>query len=167
MELIYLKDIFETKLEIPENYRQACIKEAYDIGDRQAKKTNVKASMSYWRIHDFTTTFNILLQNILNTIRHNFPQIENNLGVGDAWLSIYKKDDYSQLHHHLPSLLSFTYYLKSDGTTPINFPLENYISYPTNNTLIIFPARFKHEVPKHKNNSERIVLAGNIEYKAK
>ena len=162
-----ITDIIETKLDIPNSYRKACIKEAYDIGDKEAKRTNVKASMSYWRIHDFTTTFHILLQNILNTIRYNFPQIENNLGIGDAWLSIYKKDDYSVLHSHLPAFLSFTYYLKSDGTTPLNFPFENYITYPKDNTLIIFPARFKHEVPKHKNNSERIVLAGNIEYKVK
>ena len=81
------------------------------------------------------------------------------------WGLIYKKNDFSIPHDHLPFFLSFVYYVSSPkGSPPIIFKSSNYKIYPEDGKLILFPSSLIHYVPKQKINNERICIAGNIHF---
>jgi hypothetical protein len=157
-------EIINTQLGIPQEYKQQCIEEAYHLGDSQNQQTNVKAIMSTYAIFDETPVYNPLLNNIKNVIDNFLPTPHSKLiySLTNAWSAIYKKGHHTIPHQHSPSHLSFVYYLKSSGNTPLIFDQCNFQINPIDDMLIIFPSHVWHSVPKHIDEEDRICLAGNL-----
>ena len=92
-------------------------------------------------------------------------QKEHDFKTEDCWGALYRKGHYIKTHHHWPSALSWTYYVKtSENTEPFIFVgngVEKKI-YPRVGDLIIFPSVMNHRVPVSQTDDERIVVVGNI-----
>lgn len=105
----------------------------------------------------------------------------------NSWIVKHHPNDWAQPHHHINSLLSGVYYLKTEKNSgDINFiknykeqnvfPLTitpNYSEYNYSNSkhynfkpkvgdLIIFPSTLMHEVTINKSNNIRYSLAFNV-----
>jgi uncharacterized protein (TIGR02466 family) len=105
----------------------------------------------------------------------------------NSWIVKHRPNDWAQAHHHINSLLSGVYYLKTEKNNgDINFikdpkdqnifPLAitpNYGEYNQSNSkyykfepkvgnLIIFPSTLMHEVTINKSNNIRYSLAFNV-----
>jgi hypothetical protein len=158
-------NISTLSLNIPQSYKQQCIEEAYRLGDSMNQSSNVKAIMSSWYVWDETQIFNLLLDNISNyifsTLKHNLSS--TTLNLQNAWSAIYKKGHFTNSHCHLPSFISFVYYLKSNGNTPIIFDECGFSLHPKDDTLVFFPSYLTHSVPVHEETEDRVVIAGNID----
>jgi len=156
-------EIIQTKLGIPQDYKQKCIKEIYRLGDSQDQQTNVKAIMTTYRIWEESKVFNPLLDRINDVFDTLELTNDKHLDImlGNVWGAIYKKDHYTVKHNHSPSLYSFVYYLKTTNNTPLVFDDCNFSINPTDDDIIIFPGHLNHGVPKHDNNEDRVCIAGN------
>jgi len=160
--------IWELKLKAFENNNEEFIKEIYRLNDSQKQSTNLKAIMSSWWIWKESKAFNLLLKEIGKVVVNNiFPTFKNynkniRLEIIEAWSAIYKKNHFAIPHSHHPNNISFVYYLKSNGLTPLIFDNINFKIYPIKNTLIVFPSNVIHSVPVHKAKEDRICLAGNF-----
>lgn len=157
-------EVLITTLGIPLEYKQKCIEELYNLGDKQNNKTNVKAIMSSYKIWEESRMFDTLINKIGNTLALNIPPEPNFMhSLGDCWGAIYKKDSFTDLHQHGLNNFSFVYYLKaSSKSSPLEFPLSNYIVQPKDDLLVIFPSFLPHSVPKQIEDEDRICIAGNF-----
>jgi Rps23 Pro-64 3,4-dihydroxylase Tpa1-like proline 4-hydroxylase len=151
-------EVITTTLGIPEDYKQQCIQEAYKIGDKQGKKTNVKAIMSSYKVWEETDVYNPLFNKIMNAISMMGGE---KLELYDAWTAIYKEGHYTISHNHGDVFRSFVYYLKTNNTTPLVFDGCEFQVQPHDDLLVVFPSHLIHSVPKHYGD-DRICLAGNI-----
>ena len=157
-------EIITTTLGMPEDYKQRCVQEIYKIGDKQGQKTNVKAIMSSYWIWKETDVFNPLLDKIKEKVYVAFPILDSRFkyGLQDCWGAVYKNGHYTVSHSHIPSHISFVYYLKSNiGSSPLNFDGCDFNIQPYDDLLIIFPSYLLHSVPKHK-GEDRVCIAGNM-----
>jgi len=156
--------IIDLQLGIPQDYKQKCIDEIYRLGDSQNRSTNIKGTMTKGRIWEQSKIFNPLIKQIMLSIKDIYPLSDKrfNYGIDDIWGATYKNGDYTVAHTHGNSYLSFVYYLKSNGKTPIIFDECNFQMNPTDDLLIIFPSYIIHSVPPHEENEDRICIAGNI-----
>jgi hypothetical protein len=159
--------IYQTSLDIDNNYRQGCIDEIYRLGDSMNYTTNVKALMTSYQIYEETDVFNSLLNYIFQKASI-CPWVSPNnvLKYDSVWGSIYKENEKTLPHNHGNSLVSFVLYLQTDQTSS---PLKIHTSpeiiiYPKINDLIMFRGYVKHSVPPQPKtiNNDRIVFAGNI-----
>ena len=155
-------EILTTFLGIPKEYKQKLINEAYRLGDSMYQKTNVKAIMSSYAIWEQTNFFNTLLDVIKSSPLIFNPDPRYKLIIDSAWSAIYKKGHYTKSHSHSPSYISFVYYLKSTGETPLVFSNCDFELKPIDDMLVVFPGYVKHEVPIHKEDEDRICVAGNF-----
>ena len=163
-----LSEITTTYLGITQEYKQECIQEAYNIGDKQNYQTNVKAFMSSYRIWEETDVYNDLLHRIQDEIstKLNLIYTKNfEYELKNAWTAIYKEGHYTLPHDHIPSQISFVYYLKSNtNSSPLLFEGDNFQVNTNDDLLVTFPSHLLHRVSKHK-GEDRICLAGNLNYK--
>ena len=164
----YLKspvEVVTTSLESPSNHIQEYIAEAYRIGDSMNNTTNVKAWMSSYKVWEQTKIFNRLfeiIENLVNLLEcFNDPNMHYK--ITNAWSAVYKKGHYTIPHHHIPSNLSFVYYLKTSGNTPLIFDQCNFPISPKDDEIIIFPSYLIHSVPEHQYEEDRICIAGNLD----
>ena len=87
------------------------------------------------------------------------------LFIKDSWGLVYVKGNETKEHNHWPSLWSYTFCVNAcENCAPLVFPtcVNGYEVKPKTAQLIVFPAWIKHEVPVHKCNHERIMVAGNL-----
>ena len=163
----YLKaptEIVTTTLGIPEEYKQQCIQEAYKIGDKQGKQTNVKAIMSSYWVWKDTIVYDLLIKNILSKSKAILPILDERYEYKllTCWSAIYKDGHYTVSHSHLPSVISFVYYLKAnDNSSPLIFDGCSFEVQPYDDLLVVFPSYLMHNVPKHY-GEDRVCLAGNL-----
>ena len=156
--------IVTSKLNIPISYKEVLIRKVYSIGDFQQHSTNLLATMSDWRIWEYTNKFNPLLDKILKFITYYYPpDLTTRYDMVSAWSAIYEKHNKAIPHNHSPAYLSFVYYLQSDVRTPLEFTDCNFKVDSIEDSLVIFPSYLNHSVPDHKSNLDRIIIAGNIE----
>ena len=173
-------EVIKTKLGIPQDYKQKCVDELYRLNDSKsditANSDNVSTIMTSWMIWRESKVFNPLIQKIINfSEKQGLLNTQNDKVIGEGangkiteanlyncWGAIYKKDDFAVEHDHRPSTYSFVYYLKSSGNTPLEFPKSEFKLKVTDDDLIIFPGYIPHSVPKHNNDEERLLLAGNF-----
>ena len=136
------------------------------VGDTQNRKTNVKADMTDWFMQRKYQIFNSVGDIAIKFAQEASP-CEVQLELCDIWGAIYKRGDFTKAHDHWPHPWSFSYYVKSDGTTPIMFSEScspcNF--YPKTNDMILFPGILRHGVPIHESDEERIIVSGNINIK--
>tara|TARA_Y100001972_G_C7479758_1_gene243882 strand:- start:71 stop:592 length:522 start_codon:yes stop_codon:yes gene_type:complete len=155
--------IVELNLNIPLKYKEKCIEEIYRIGDSMDNETNVKATMSSWKIWKESKVFHNLINVIGKQSAYYFIKDKRaKITLHSAWSAIYKKGNYTKRHQHVPSFVSFVYYLKSSGETPLVFDDVDFQINPKDDTLVIFPSHIYHSVPIHESEEDRICLAGNF-----
>jgi len=156
-----------------------------DSDDARKRTTNVKAKMTKWNMLDHKP-FKIIADKVEKTIQdffHENTDLDLETFMTTCWGSIYGKGDYSELHAHVPAMYSWVYYVKvDDNSAPLHFPRKllgpvNDQSFgwkdetpdsglyyrPKSGTGIIFPGWLQHQVPKHDNDNERIIVVGNVE----
>ena len=134
------------------------------VGDTQSQKTNVKADMTDWFMQRKYQIFNSVGDIAIKFAQKASPS-EVQLELYDIWGAVYKRGDFTKEHDHWPHPWSFSYYVKSDGTTPIIFPDSPYSLYPETNDIVLFPGILRHSVPIHESDEERIIVSGNIDIK--
>ena len=117
--------------------------------------------MTNYKSHLFIKEFETISRLVLD----NFCPKEHDFKTEDCWGALYRKGHYIKTHHHWPSALSWTYYVKtSENTEPFIFVgngVEKKI-YPRVGDLIIFRSVMNHRVPVSQTDDERIVVVGNI-----
>ena len=161
---------------------ESIIKESDDARNRT---TNVKAKMTKWNMLDHKP-FKIVsdkVQSVIEDYHHQNSDLDLETFMTTCWGSIYGKGDYSELHAHVPAMYSWVYYVKvDDNSAPLHFPRkllgpvkdqsfgwkdetpDSGLYYrPKSGTGIIFPGWLQHQVPKHDNDNERIIVVGNVE----
>jgi hypothetical protein len=144
-------------------------------GDRQGRKTNVKADMTDWILPvdhkqpPYNQFFDFLRVSIVDSITQLFKPLDYSrqkpysYSITSLWGAIYNAGDYTIPHNHFASSFSFCYYLKMNTPpTPLQFKSIDYSIIPTEGMLIIFPGWMDHGVPESISADERFVLAGNI-----
>ena len=134
------------------------------VGDTQNQKTNVKADMTDWFMQRKYHIFNSVGDIAIKFAQEASP-CEVQLELYDIWGAVYKRNDFTKTHDHWPHPWSFSYYVKSDGTTPIAFPDSPCYFYPKTNDIVLFPGILRHGVPIHESDEERIIVSGNIDIK--
>ena len=153
--------------------------------DARKRTTNVKAKMTKWNMLDHKP-FKIISDKVEKTIQdffHEHTDLDLETFMTTGWGSIYGKGDHSELHAHVPAVYSWVYYVKvDDNAAPLHFPRkllgpvqdqsfgwkdetpDSGLYYrPKSGTGIIFPGWLQHQVPKHDNDNERIIVVGNVE----
>jgi len=133
-------------------------------GDKQQRKTNVKAHMTDWFMHKEYKTFDIVGELALQLAIANSPH-KIQFELFDIWGVIYQKGDFTKSHDHWPHPWSFVYYVESSGETPLIFPDApqgaHYV-YAKTGDIVLFPGWIRHNVPIHEDDSQRIIVAGNL-----
>ena len=163
------------RLEDSEEVNAALIQLIRSCGDKQNRKTNVKAFMTDWFLPvdtkkaPYNKFFNFLHTSLMDSIAKLWLPIDyskfpkDSYSVHSLWGTIYNKGDYTVSHNHFGATFSFCYYLKMNNPpTPLRFESIDYDVVPVDSTLVIFPGWIDHEVPQLDSDGERIVLAGNI-----
>jgi hypothetical protein len=131
-------------------------------GDKQEKKTNVKADMTEWRVNE-SEWYNLCRDIIDNHIIFLSGEIDVTWKIASLWGANYRKGDYTVYHSHMPCSISFCYYPKADkDSAPLVFSELDYELYPEEGQLVIFPSHLKHGVPSQREDVVRMVIAGNI-----
>ena len=158
-----VREMFESNnvLELLNNDLSKIIKL---VGDTQNRKTNVKADMTDWFMQREYPIFNSVGDIAIKFAQEASP-CEVQLELCDIWGAVYKRGDFTKTHDHWPHPWSFSYYVKSDGTTPIMFPDSPCYLYPKTNDMVLFPGILRHGVPGHESDEERIIVSGNINIK--
>ena len=131
------------------------------VNQKQKEQNLDNYHMTDYKSHLHIKEFDIISRLVLD----NFCPKEHNFRTEDCWGALYKKGHYIKTHHHWPSALSWTYYLKtSPNTEPFVFVGQNEEKriYPEEGDLIIFPSVMNHRVSVSQTDDERIVIVGNI-----
>jgi len=131
------------------------------VNQKQKEQNLDNYHMTDYKSHLHIKEFDIISRLVLD----NFCPKEHNFRTEDCWGALYKKGHYIKTHHHWPSALSWTYYLKtSSNTEPFVFvgQEKEYSIYPEEGDLIIFPSVMNHRVSVSQTDDERIVIVGNI-----
>ena len=131
------------------------------VNQKQKEQNLDNYHMTDYKSHLHIKEFDIISRLVLD----NFCPKEHNFRTEDCWGALYRKGHYIKTHHHWPSALSWTYYLKtSPNTEPFVFvgQEKEYEIYPEEGDLIIFPSVMNHRVSVSQTDDERIVIVGNI-----
>ena len=138
-----------------------------ECGDRQQKRTNVKAYMTDWFMQDKSTGFRWVCDRAIELATKNNPHQVDMMSY-DCWGAIYREGDRTIMHNHWPHLWSFVYYVKCpDSSAPLMFDrciqpngtIQRIL--PKTSLMVLFPGWVNHSVPEHS-GKDRIVVAGNL-----
>jgi len=93
---------------------------------------------------------------------------QRNLDLVSSWAHIHQPLESTTLHHHLPSQLSFVYYVSlPEGSGSFAFDFSS-ICGPIipidikENMLMFFPSWLPHKVSKNLSDGKRISISGNF-----
>jgi len=161
---IIIKNVMPAFFGLEANINDRLTKIIKQAGDNQNRKTNVKAYMTDWFMQRKYHIFNSVGDIAIKFAEEASPS-KVQLELYDIWGAVYKRGDFTKNHDHWPHTWSFSYYVKSDGTTPIIFPDSSYSLYPKTNDIVLFPSILRHGVPIHESDEERIIVSGNIDIK--
>ena len=119
-------------------------------GDKQNKKTAVKALMTDWNMREYDA-FDSLAK---------FIETKVSGEVFDIWGALYKKNQYTESHSHKNVTNTFVYFIDvCKECAPLFIDDKKII--PENGKLVIFKDEV-HYTSKHKCDHDRIIIAGNI-----
>jgi hypothetical protein len=157
--LIFVKIVADHKIFVFDNYpRQNLL--LRDLGDYfenyedcQNRQTNVKATMTEWRL-DIPSQEFIEFKNIILSVAKDLNLYwGRSFEIDTIWANIYRKGDFTQSHDHEPSRYSFVYFLKSKpNSSPLIFESidlkkkrkKKEVVKPIEGRLVIFPGFLKH-----------------------
>ena len=157
------------------NSKKGLISHIRADGDQQKRKTNVKAYMTGWFMHNYSSEFAWVCDHAMKIAeKHNPTPIK--LEVFDCWGAVYNKGDWTKVHNHWPTVWSFVYYVKAcEKCAPLVFddcPIQDpwyaplstqaYCVIPKEGRMIMFPGWVRHSVPEQICDHERIVVSGNL-----
>jgi hypothetical protein len=135
-----------------------------NTGDVQKRKTNVKAIMSDWYLHDEHPLAQRLCDEAISVVKSIHPYSFNppEFHTRKCWGAVYGKGDYTKEHNHIPNIYSWCFYLRMpEGSAPLVFPEADLVIEPKECDLIVFSGLARHSVPPCEVDN-RIVIAGNI-----
>ena len=131
--------------------------------------TNVRAFHTVWDWEPDNITFRNLKSYIREEVEKVFQPgrmaggTRHVLECTNFWANVYKKGDYATSHSHKPHDFSFAYFVKAKWYySSLVFTDSGKRIRPKEGTFVAFPAFLKHHVPKHRYNSTRITLSGNL-----
>ena len=158
-----LADVYVGDYPLAKNLQDNLLSKLEDYPDQQGRKTNVQATMTEW---DFEKD-NIHVQNfrkfILNELLTQDHNHDRSYKFVDFWGNVYRKGDYTRRHDHKLTYYSMVYFLKSKWYySPLLFGHDGTRIRPKPGRYVLFPGYLIHEVPRHRYNSSRITLSGNI-----
>lgn len=155
-------NIMEFEYPFAEKMNPLLEQEIRDSGDVQNRETLCKCDMTDFVMR--TPAFNSFKKYVIECVSKNCPHHtmwDGSWEISNIWGLIYKKGEYAVEHDHYPAIYSFVYYVNCPpGASPLKF--HGYSIKPKNGMMTIFPSNLKHWVPKHKINSERVVISGNL-----
>ena len=129
--------------------------------------TNIRGSQHNFESNGEPESLKTVLKWIRNLIRShitsNFnPHPQRVINPAYCWLAKYNKGDYTMKHRHMPSTLSFVYFVKSPkGASPLVFTTSGKRISPEEGKVVIFSGNTIHHVPKNKCDG-RLTFAGNL-----
>jgi len=153
------------KLYIDINLQNNLSRKCKSIGDEQKRKTNVKADMTSWFMHETDKDFEAIADKAIELAHANSPlPVHLEMSTYDCWGAVYKRGDWSKNHNHWPYVWSWVYNVECcDNCSPLVFNDTNaYSLAPKVGRLTMFPGWIKHSVPAHQCDHDRIIVAGNI-----
>jgi len=161
-------NIFTANLTIDPTTKDTIMRTIKDGGDKQYRETNVKASMTDWGMQN-DPGFAELEQEIASIVNYlpkitrpndisNFP-----MEIRNMWGLAYKKNDYTEVHDHWPSIWSGSFYLDipTDYAGTLFFPELEHNIEPITGQLVIFNGSTLHGVKTIQSNGERLVVSFN------
>ena len=155
------------------NSKKGLISHIRADGDQQKRKTNVKAYMTGWFMHNYSSEFAWVCEQAIKVADKHSPT-PTKLEVFDCWGAIYKQGDWTKVHDHWPTVWSFVYYVKAcERCAPLVFndcprkglglnPKVAYHAQPYEGKMVMFPGWVRHSVPEQLCDHERIVVSGNL-----
>ena len=162
-------DVYVGEYPFNDNLKDELVPILENYKDIQDRKSNVKAAMTEWKV---TTPQIERLKRYVENEMHKFSPNsmsqdgkEMVLRWKDFWGNGYRKGDYTQIHHHKPSVFSFVYFLKTKWYySSLMFTDFGEKVRPKEGKFVVFPGHLLHSVPKHRYNETRITLSGNLYY---
>lgn len=165
-------DLSEIASKLIEDYQKLTVNEnlerqILEYGDKQQRKTNVKAHMTDWFMQDSSQEFQWVCNRAIDLAAKNNPHQVDMMSY-DCWGAIYREGDRTIMHNHWPHLWSFVYYVKCpDSSAPLMFDrciqpngtIQRIL--PKTSLMVLFPGWVNHSVPEHS-GKDRIVVAGNL-----
>tara|TARA_B100000795_G_C22666162_1_gene386063 strand:- start:68 stop:715 length:648 start_codon:yes stop_codon:yes gene_type:complete len=165
-------DLSEIASKLIEDYQKLTVNEnlerqILEYGDKQQRKTNVKAHMTDWFMQDSSQEFQWVCNRAIDLAAKNNPH-QVDMMAYDCWGAIYREGDRTIMHNHWPHLWSFVYYVKCpDSSAPLMFDrciqpngtIQRIL--PKTSLMVLFPGWVNHSVPEHS-GKDRIVVAGNL-----
>ena len=161
-------NIFTANLKVDSTIKDTIIRTIRDGGDKQNRKTNVKATMTDWQMQK-EPGFVELEKELTSSINY-LPEIFNpNFGFSGSmeieamWCLLYKKNDFTDVHSHWPSIWSGVLYLDipTDYAGTLFFPQLEHNIEPVTGQLVIFSGTTRHGVKTFQSNGERLAVSFN------
>ena len=161
-------NIFTANLKIDSTIKDTIIRTIKEGGDKQNRRSNVKAIMTDWQMQKEPGF--VELEKEITSIINYLPEIFTpqsgfigSMAIESIWGLLYKKNDYCTVHNHWPSVWSGTFYLDipTDYAGTLFFPeLEHHIE-PVTGQLVIFSGTTRHGVKTFQSNGERLAVSFN------
>ena len=160
--------IFTTHLTISPIIKDTIIRTIKDGGDKQNHQTNVKATMTDYLMQKEPGF--VELGEEITSIIHYLPEIlwPDEMGscrmhLEAMWGMCYKKNDWTDVHAHWPSVWSGTFYLDipTDYAGTLFFPALEHNIEPVTGQLVLFSGSTLHGVKTIQSNGERLAVSFN------
>jgi len=126
-------------------------------------KTNVKAQMTDWRLHNYPgfDKFCVIISKVAKAISKNTSY--SKFYIDNVWGCKYKSNEETLVHDHWPNIWSLAYYISPpENCSELVFPEFNYEIKPEHGMLVIFPGHYLHQVNKKPFKGYRYVVSANI-----
>jgi len=165
-------------IHMDKKLQKRIIDECHRIGDVQNHKSNLKASMTHWEMHETNDDFMSLCHIAIKKCIEISPRPIGRVGTSEeasstdkcnsfapmgTWGAIYTKGQYAVTHTHWPAIWSWVYNVECcDKCAPLEFNDANISIKPKIGNFILFPGWVIHSVPKQQCDHERIIVSGNI-----
>jgi hypothetical protein len=155
------------EFQIEEIDNHDLVKIILEQGDKQNRKSNVKADMTNWNMTSYTP-FKQITDQVEDIVKDWYWQnanIQLLTNISACWGVVYRKGDFAVPHEHLPDSYSFVYYPQAEaGCSSLIF--NGYTYQPKTGYGLIFPSYLTHMVNPEMSENIRVVVSGNLEVTA-
>ena len=116
----------EWELEMIDTLNWSLEKVIKEFRDEKLNQKQTEQNLDNYHMTDYKSHLHIKEFYIISRlVLDNFCPKEHNFRTEDCWGALYRKGHFIKTHHHWPSALSWTYYLKtSPNTEPFVFVVD-------------------------------------------